>query len=86
MPSEAVLKTGQDRPCRSHGELLAGDLEHERRECIERGKLVQPGPGTEVRPCVDQSRKNRIRVPEELPGLAIRDCRALAGLAGTLMP
>src|SRR6266436_7353455 len=80
MPSEAVLKSGHDRPCRGDGQLLAGYLEDERPECIERGKLVQPGPGTETGPRVDETRENRIRVPKELPGLAIRDRSPPAGL------
>src|ERR1022692_2028551 len=80
MPSEAVLQSGHDRPCRGDGQLLACDLEDQRPECIERRKLVQPGPGTETGPRVDQSRENRIRVPKELPSLAIRDRSPLAGL------
>src|SRR5262249_31259485 len=67
-----------DRPRRGDGELLAGDLEDERSEAIERRELVQPGPRTEVRPRVDQSREHRVRVAEELPGLAIRDLGPLA--------
>jgi hypothetical protein len=80
MPSEAVLKSGHDRPCGGDGKLLTRDLEDQRPEGVERRKLVQPGPGTETGPRVDQSRENRIRVPEELPSLAIRDRSPLARL------
>src|SRR4051812_39884066 len=79
MPSEAVLKAGHDRPRRGDGKLLARDLEDQRPECVERWKLVQPGPGTEAGPRVDHSRENRIRVPEELPSLSICDRGSLAG-------
>src|SRR4029077_4198227 len=78
MTSEAVLKAGHDRACRGDGKLLARDLEDQRPECVERRKLVQPGPGTGTGERGDQSREHRIRVPEELPSLAIGDRSPLA--------
>jgi hypothetical protein len=49
--------------------LLAGDLEDERPEGVERRELGGPGPWAEVRPRVDESGENGIGVPEELaPG------------------
>ena len=78
MSSEAVLKPGHDPSCRGDGELLAGDLEDERPERVERWELVQPGPGAEVRPGVDQSCQNGIGVPQVLQSCAIGERRALA--------
>ena len=53
--------------------MLAGDLEDERPEGVERRELVGPGPWTEVRPRVDESGENRIGVPEELARSGIGD-------------
>jgi hypothetical protein len=53
MPSESLLQVRDDRPGRGDGQLLARDLEDERREGIERWKLVHPGPRAEIRPRVD---------------------------------
>jgi hypothetical protein len=50
---------------------LARDLEDERPERVKRGKLVQPGPRTEVRPRINQPRENRIRLAKELARLGI---------------
>ena len=58
--SEVGLETREDRPGRSHGELLPGDLEDQCRECVERRKLVHPRARTEVRARIDQSRKDRV--------------------------
>jgi hypothetical protein len=53
--------------------LLAGDLEDERSEGVERRELVGPGPWTEVRPRVDEASENRIGVPKELARSGIGD-------------
>ena len=80
MPTEAVPHPGHDRPRRGDGELLAGDLEDERSECVERRKLVEPGPGAETGPRVDQTREDRVRIPKELARHRIgRRGRSLAG-------
>jgi hypothetical protein len=80
MPSEAVLKPGHDRPGRGDGKLLTRDLKDQRRECVERRKLGQPGSGAETGSCVDQRSENRIRVPKKLASLAIRDRSPPTGL------
>jgi hypothetical protein len=77
--SEAVLKPGHDPSRRGDGELLAGDLEDQCPERVERWKLAQPGPRAEVRPRVDQACQNGIGVPQVLPGCAIGERRPLAG-------
>ena len=73
MASEALLETGQDRPRRADGELLAGDLKDERPEGIEPRKVVHPGPWTEIRPRIDQPGENRIRLPKKRPRRGIGD-------------
>ena len=78
MPSEVLLDTGHDRPRRTHGKLLSGDLEDERSERVKRRKLVHPGPRTEVRTGVDQAREYRIGRPQNLARLAVGDRGALA--------
>src|SRR5262249_54584130 len=70
---------GDDRPGRVDRQLLARDLEDEGAESIERRKLVQPGARTEVLPRVNQACEHRVRVPKELPRLAIGDRGAPAG-------
>ena len=80
MPTEAVSHSGHDCPCRGDGELLAGDLEDQGSECVERRKLVQSGPGTETGPRVDQTGEDRVRIPKELARRRIgRRGRSLAG-------
>src|SRR2546421_7400214 len=69
---------GDDRPGRGDGELLAGDLEDERPEGIERRKLVHPGSRAEIRPRVDQPREHGVRLPKELAGLGIGNRGSLA--------
>ena len=66
VPSESLLEVSDDRPRRGDRQLLAGDLEDERAEGVERRKLVQPGAGTEVGPLVDQPREHRVGAPQEL--------------------
>src|SRR2546423_15268395 len=67
-----------DRPGRRDGKLLAGDLEDERTERIERWKLIHPGPRAEIRPRVDEPRKHGVRLPKELAGLGIGNRGSLA--------
>jgi hypothetical protein len=71
MPPESLLQMRDDRAGRRDRELLAGDLEQERPEGVERRELVGPGSGTEVRMRIDQARENRICVSEELTRSAI---------------
>jgi hypothetical protein len=73
-----VLKTRQDRPCRSDRELLASHLEDERPEPVERRKFVHPGSWTEIRALIDQRRENRVGLPKELSGRRIRDSGSCA--------
>ena len=68
---EVILQVADDGSGRADGELLAGDLEDERPEGVERRQLVQPGPGAEVRARVNERRKDRIPVPQVLPGFGI---------------
>src|SRR5689334_18159071 len=63
-----VLQMIDDRAGRGDGELLARDLEDERRERVERRKLLEPRPRPEVRPRVDHLRKHRVGFPQKLTG------------------
>jgi hypothetical protein len=76
MSFRCVLEPGQNRSRRPHGQLLAGDLEHERPERVEAGELVDPRARLEVRVRLDHAPEYRVGVPEELPGLGIGDCRS----------
>src|SRR5438270_7419369 len=68
-----------DRPGRGDGELLAGDLEDERPEGIERGKLFHPGPRAEIRPRVDQPRERGVCLPKKFARFGMGNRGLLAG-------
>ena len=73
MPSEVLLDTGHDRAGRTHGQLLAGNLEDECSERVKRRKLVHPSARTEVRTGVDQARDHRIGLPQKRPRPGVGD-------------
>src|SRR6185437_5066269 len=64
--SELLLQAPDDRAGRGDRQLLSRDLEDQRAERVEQGQLVEPGPGTEVRPGIDQPREDGVRIAQEL--------------------
>ena len=69
LSSEVLLETGHDCPRRADRELLAGDLEDQRPEGIERRELVEPSPRAEVRVRIDDPREHRVGLAKKRPRL-----------------
>jgi hypothetical protein len=64
--------------------LLAGNLKDQRPEGIEGRKLVHPRPRAKVGPCLDQPRKNQVRLSKKVAciGIGRRALRAGCGIHG----
>ena len=65
------------------GQLLARNLEDERREGVEGRKLVHPRPRTKVGPRVDQPCEDRVRLPKKLACIGVGLRARLRGVALT---